>query len=165
MKVISKLLMFTLVLSVFAGCSKDDEEKNLPVKDVEGTYKGDLTVSPIEPAPIKDVPIEIKYISDSTVQINIKEGSISVIPVPISATCTVKSDKEKYSLSGKATITLPGMGDLVVVVANTSSIKSGEAILNMTTTIPVVRPSGESESDEPTVIMTPIKIDFKGKKQ
>jgi hypothetical protein len=164
MKVISKLLMFALVLSVFAGCSKDDEEKNLPIKDVAGTYKGDLTVLPIEENPITDVYIEIKYISDSTVQINIPASSIPVIPIPISATCTVKSDKEKYSLSGEVTITLPVMGDLLVVVVNTSSInKSGEAILNMRTTIPVADSS--STVDNPIYNPISITIDFKGKKQ
>jgi hypothetical protein len=151
--------------------SGENKKNFLPLEGVAGNYKGALRVS-IEENPIENVLIEIRYTSNNTALINIPAGSIPVMPIPINATCTVTSDKEKYSLSGNATITLPEMGDIVVVVVNTSSIKkSGEAILNMTTTIPVITPNGESESGDgseqsaPTVTMIPITIDFTGKKQ
>jgi hypothetical protein len=130
MKVISKLLMFTLVLSVFAGCKKDD----LPIADVAGTYVGTLTVS-IETDPIENVSIEIMYVSGNTAKINIPEGSISVVPISISASCTVTSSSDKYSLSGEPTITIPDIGELKITIDNSSSIdKSGKAVIKMAAT-------------------------------
>ncbi|MDR2383993.1 MAG: calycin-like domain-containing protein [Prevotellaceae bacterium] len=130
MKVISKLLMFTLVLSVFAGCKKEDE--NLPLKDVAGTYVGTLNVS-IEENPIENVSIVVNYNSGNTASIRIPNGSISAVPVDIDATCNITSDKSKYSLSGTASISIPQMGELSVTIANDSYIdKSGKAFFNMT---------------------------------
>jgi hypothetical protein len=147
MKVISRLLMFTLVLSVFAGCKKEDE--NLPLKDVTGTYVGMITVS-IEEQPIENVSIEVKYISDNTASIHIPQGSISVVPVPIDASCTVTSDKSRYSLSGEASISIPEMGNISVTIANDSYIdKSGKAVLNM-----------KAEG-----LQMPIEIKFEGQKK
>jgi hypothetical protein len=128
MKIISKVLMFTLILSVFAGCKKDED--NLPIADVAGTYVGTLTVS-IEEKPI-DVSLEIKEVSGNTATVYIPAGSISVLSLPISATCTVTSSSDKYSLSGKPTIAIPGMGDLEITIANSSIDKSGKAVINMT---------------------------------
>jgi hypothetical protein len=129
MKVISKLLMFALVLSVFTGCKK--EEENLPLEGIAGTYEGTLTVS-IEENPIENVSLKITYESGTGAIINIPAGSIPVVPVAIEAKCTATSDKNKYSLSGTASVSIPAMGDLSVTISAESNIdKSGKASLKM----------------------------------
>jgi hypothetical protein len=139
MKVFSKLLMFTLVLSVFAGCSKDKDDDNLPIEGVAGKYEGTLSIVGMDAIP--NVTINITY-SDNTVLLSIPAGTIPAFPLPIDAPCTVTSDKDKYSLSGAASVSFPVSEDLSipipVTIEDTSNItKAGKAVFDIKVALPV----------------------------
>jgi hypothetical protein len=163
MKVFSKLLILTLVLSVFtfAACSDDDEKKpaeeNLPIADVKGTYKGTITIPTVDT--IKDVSITIATpsASDSAV-LTIPAGTITIFPPAITATCKVTSDKEKYSLTGTATVLLPVTDttsvSIPVEVKNSSITKAGDANFNIDVKLPAEVPPGIT-----------LPVTFAGKKQ
>jgi hypothetical protein len=163
MKVISKLLMCALVLSVFAGCSKDDEEKDLPLEGVAGNYKGTITVQGKSPVtgenvdPIPDAVIVITYDAgkkSATLSVNDLLGVGS--GVSATATCTVKSTKDNYSLDGSGTASVPTAAapmQLLVFIANSNIDKAGNADINIT--VPL------SETDTTNVLL----VNVKGKKQ
>jgi hypothetical protein len=149
MKIISKLLMLTLLLSVFAGCKKDEDP--LPLKDVAGTYLGTITVKIIgeDPESIPNIPITITYISGNDVTLNIL-GALFGLANNITAPCTVTSTKDSYSLSGSIDVTdipIPDPSEeeielseelsLKVTIQNSNIDKSGHAIINMAAVIPM----------------------------
>jgi hypothetical protein len=157
MKVFNKLLMFTLILSVFAGCKKDDEKvENLPIADVVGTYKGTITIPNVDT--VNDVSITITTLSSASdsVSLVIPQGSIPVFPLPINASCQVTSDTAKYSLSGTATVILPdGNIPIPVEVKNNSHItKTGTAAFNIDVKLPQIVPPGIT-----------LPVTFEGEKQ
>jgi hypothetical protein len=170
MKVFSKLLILTLVLSVFTfvACGDDNKEnppvdENLPIADVKGTYKGTITIpSGVDTIPattVPDVPITIAppSASDSAV-LSIPAGKIINSLPAINASCKVTSDKEKYSLTGTATVLLP-LSDTVsipipVEVKNSSITKAGDANFNIEVKLPAEVPPGIT-----------LQVKFEGKKQ
>ncbi|MDR1130339.1 MAG: hypothetical protein LBK96_05110 [Prevotellaceae bacterium] len=143
MKMINKLLMIALVSSVFLGCSKDDEDKNLPLAGVSGTYEGAITVaipSPVTGEAIAPIPtnILIAYSSGNNAVLSLNLSIPDILPValPISVTCAVTSTEDNYSLSGNASIEFPELGTIGVVIANTSKVdKSGKATIDITATV------------------------------
>jgi hypothetical protein len=149
MKVISKLLMFTLILSVFAGCKKDDDEDFT----ISGDYKGTISVVMGEANDIEipDVSLTIQSTTDSTASIKIPAGSIPIMLSPINVTCSVKSNSDKYSLSSSSTtITVPDLGAISIEIANGSYVtKSGSIVLIL---------NGEGEG-------ITLNINFTGQKQ
>ncbi|MDR1594557.1 MAG: hypothetical protein LBS43_08770 [Prevotellaceae bacterium] len=142
MKVFSKLLILALVASVFAGCSKDDE--NLPIADIAGTYEGTITIAGMGEYP--NITINVTYANDAAL-LSIPVGAIPVFPLAINATCTVTSDTEKYSLSGTASVTFPVAEDvsipIPVTIKNTSNItKAGKAVFDIEVALPAEIPNG-----------------------
>jgi hypothetical protein len=145
MKVFSKLFMLTLVLSVFAGCSKDDD--NLPLEGVAGKYGGTITVTGVSPVtgqpiePMQNVEINIVYnaaTKKATLSLNLVIADIlGETPIPISAPCTVTSTKDSYSLSGNAEIDLIVLSVSVVVNSSSAIDKSGKAVIDMLATATV----------------------------
>jgi hypothetical protein len=159
MKLISKLLIFTLILSAFTGCKKDEE--NLPIAGVSGTYKGELvvTIQGLDNDTLQNVSVTMVYTSGDSVLVTFPAGSILDMPIPVSANCKVTSDEDKYSLSTTKTLSIPTIGTILVSVINTSSInKSGKVVINMTAT---VTPEAQSVLDD----APPISIKFEGQKQ
>jgi hypothetical protein len=131
MKVISKLLMFALVLSVFTGCKK--EEENLPLEGIAGTYEGTITLN--NPASsIPNVPITIQDVSGNKVSLNVP-GTIFQIE-DVKAECTVTSTKDSYSIEGsitleKITIGEQEVAEVKIEVKDSNISASGKAVINM----------------------------------
>jgi hypothetical protein len=138
MKVLSKLLMFTLVLSVFVGCKKDDENKDekLPIEGVAGTYKGDIIVNipTLGADTIDDVFIVITHSSGNNVSLSVS-GAILGSASDITATCAVKSTKDSYSLSGSTnvpSVTIPGLEEILKPLVPAGTVIPSSISLNVT---------------------------------
>jgi hypothetical protein len=108
MKVFSNLLIFTLILSVFSGCSKDDE--NLPLEGVAGTYMGSVSVSNSDPFP--NVPLTITYKSAGSAELSVG-GAMFGFEEDVKAQCIVTSSKDSYSLTGTGVLGNVDVSDLV----------------------------------------------------
>ncbi|MDR1887269.1 MAG: hypothetical protein LBQ70_05070 [Prevotellaceae bacterium] len=144
MKLFNKLFMMALVLSVFVGCGKDDEQ--LPKETYKGTITvvgtlilSDTTSRVVVDTTIANVPITIEYNADKTkATLTIAAGTIPPIADPVKATCTVTSTADNYVLSGSTSVSVPilnmGAVSLTVTVSNSTIDKAGHAVLNMTGT-------------------------------
>jgi hypothetical protein len=166
MKVFYKLMMFTLLLSVFAGCKKDED---LPIADVAGTYMGTVSGTMLgQSLLLQDtLPITITYVSGSDVSLSVP-GALLRREDAIQAKCAVTSTKDSYSFSGSTTLEkvalseifpevppeaqLPATADLSITVKDSSRIdKSGNADIDINVSVK----GANSLMD----------IKFKGKKQ
>jgi hypothetical protein len=138
MKIINKFLMTTLILSVFFGCKKDDDENPLAV--IAGTYEGPILIVGEEEAEfemeIQSVPITI--VPDNAgkaIVLTISEGIIPVVPVVISATCPVTINGDNYSFSGATSIPVSATAAIPITIGN-SSITKGKAEIKIKVELP-----------------------------
>jgi DUF4097 and DUF4098 domain-containing protein YvlB len=169
MKVFSKLLMLTLILSVFVGCEKDEDE-NLPLANVAATYEGTILIKELDSLKIDSVSINIGYTSGDSISLTIAEGTISVLPIEIKASCKITSDKEKYSFSGNVTVPIPADSTnveiipLPIKIEDSTIDKAGKAAINMAVTFPVVLLPPKMQGKEEQQPL-PATIKFEGKKK
>jgi hypothetical protein len=136
MRMINKFLIMTLALSVFFGC-KDDEDKNLPLTGIVGTYDGTITIPGMDAIP--NVPIAIASPVDNTISLTIPADVI--IPAAINATCTVTSDSEKYSFTGSTSVPM-GVEIPVTIESGSNITKAGKAEIKIKVDLPEGVPPG-----------------------
>jgi hypothetical protein len=155
MKMMNKFLMIALVLSVFFGCKKDDEDKNLPLAGIVATYEGRITIPEVRIDTI-GVPIAIAIPagnSGDTIALTIPAGIF--LSVPITVSCTVTSDSEEYSFSSeRKAVTIQEMGDINITVENSSVTKAGKADFKIKVELPEGVPPG-----------VPLNVTFAGQKK
>jgi hypothetical protein len=138
MKMMNKFLMSALVLSVFFGCKKDEEDKNLPLTGIVGTYEGTITIPHVDT--IVNVPITIAIPTDNsgnTISLTIPKDIFPVISVQITAPCTVTSDSEKYSFTGSTSVPMQPPVEIPVTIEDGSNItKAGVAYIKIKVEVP-----------------------------
>lgn len=131
-------MMMALVLGVFFGCSKDEDE-NLPLAGISGTYDGTFTVD-VSPVPLP-TEIVIAYNAEKNkaiLTLDLMSLGLTQSPSTISVECTVTSTKDSYSLSGNASFAdIPVVGNIDITINNSSSKieKSGKATIAITTSV------------------------------
>jgi YbbR domain-containing protein len=163
MKIVNKFFMATLILSVFFGCKKDDD--NLPLTGIVGTYNGTITITELNNQEIANVPITVSIPTDNpgnTITLTIPEGKITVMPAEINAPCTVTSDSNKYSFSGTTSIPISETEAIPITIENSSITKAGKADIKIIATVSATMlPEGSVPEG---VQVLPLHITFDGQK-
>ena len=104
MKVVSKLLIVLMFVVPFVGCSDDDDKEKAEVdfaKEIEGSYSGALTISPLAEEPIPDVVIVVEHKSTNIVTLKLNQVLIpEVAEVDIQGNVNVSKDNDNYKVNG-----------------------------------------------------------------
>lgn len=145
--------LFAVVCTVclFTACSDDDDDddnKVLTVDNVVGTYKGSLLVLG---TPIPNTSIFVTKVSDSKINIELKDFEFSGIPIGnIKVECSVTADGNDLNINGSGNVTIAAMDNLTVPVVVDGDVNSTTLDIDI------------SISDIP--LLGTIKVEFEGKK-
>lgn len=128
------LLLATFALTLFIGCSNDDEDSQpANVDEIVGSYTGVVTNS-IEEGETSGVVLILEKVSDSRISITLPEELLPVQAegLDISIPCDVTISNGIYSLSGSTTFSYPPLlNNVPITISNSRIDAAGNANINV----------------------------------